>query len=251
MAMNAIVLDLNGQQVSSTNELKARRLLERGKATLVSDDPFTIRLTYAVDLPAQPAAEAENLVGEGGRILLHVCCAPCATYTASRLREIGFDVTGYWYNPNVQPFSEHERRRETLARYAGDIGLPIIWEFGYEMVEFLRIVSGHEQFGERCKLCYRMRLEQAAQVAAREGFDAFTTTLLISPYQNQAAIRALGEAAAAQYGVAFFFENFRRGWAEHSRMTREHGLYSQHYCGCVYSEWEALDRNAPTLKGTE
>ncbi len=247
--MNVIVLDLNGQQVSSTSEAKARRLLERGKATWVCDDPLTIRLAYAVDLPARPAAEAEKPAGEGGRILLHVCCAPCATYTAGRLREIGFDVTGYWYNPNVHPFSEHERRRETLARYASEIDLPVIWEPGYEMVEFLRAVSGHEQFGERCKLCYRMRLERTAQVAAREGFDALTTTLLISPYQNQLAIRALAEEAAARCGIAFFFENFRRGWAEHSRMTREHGLYSQRYCGCVYSEWEAQDRDAPTLKG--
>lgn len=180
------------------------------------------------------------------RILLHICCAPCATYTVVRLRELAFAVTGYWYNPNIHPFSEHERRRETLTRYADEIALPVIWEPGYAPVEFLRAINEHERFGERCRICYRMRLEQTAQVAAREGFDAFTTTLLISPYQDQQAIKALGEAAAAQYGVAFFFENFRRGWAERSRMVREYGLYSQRYCGCIYSEWEALDRQATT-----
>ncbi|MBN1937777.1 MAG: epoxyqueuosine reductase QueH [Anaerolineae bacterium] len=253
--MTAIVLDLNGQQVSSTSDEKARRLIEQGKATLVSDAPLTVRLTYAIDLPAKLAPEKPKPVGEGRRILLHICCAPCATYTAKRLRERklaefeAFDVTGYWYNPNVHPFSEHERRRETLARYAAEIDLPVIWEPGYEMVEFLRAVNGREQFGERCKFCYQMRLARTAQIAAREGFDAFTTTLLISPYQNQQAIKALGEAAAAQHGVEFFFENFRRGWAEHSQMVREHDLYSQRYCGCVYSEWEALDRKALTLKG--
>jgi predicted adenine nucleotide alpha hydrolase (AANH) superfamily ATPase len=164
-----------------------------------------------------------------------------------RLRELAFDsVTGYWYNPNIHPFSEHEKRRETLAHYAQQIDLPMIWETGYEIVDFLRGVNGRERFRERCTLCYRMRLERTAQVAAREGFEAYTTTLLISPYQDQETIRAIGQEVAALCGVTFYFENFRRGWAEHGEMTREHGLYSQRYCGCVYSEWEAQDRHAVT-----
>ncbi len=96
----------------------------------------------------------------------------------------------------------------------------------------------------RCQVCYRLRLERTAQVAARKGFDAFTTTLLISPYQDQAAIRTIGQEMADVYGVEFYFENFRRGWAEHFQMTREHDLYSQRYCGCIYSEWEAQDPSA-------
>lgn len=179
--------------------------------------------------------------------MLHVCCAPCATYTAKRLRELGFgELVGLWYNPNVHPFSEHERRRETLAQYAQQIELPVIWESGYEMVDFLRAIHGRERFRERCGICYRLRLERTAQVAAREGFDAFTTTLLISPYQDRAAICAIGAELAGSYGLEFCDENFRRGWAERGRMTREHALYSQRYCGCVYSEWEAHDRGATT-----
>jgi predicted adenine nucleotide alpha hydrolase (AANH) superfamily ATPase len=109
---------------------------------------------------------------------------------------------------------------------------------GYDMLEFLRMVAGREAFGERCRLCYAMRLNKTAAEAARRGFDAFTTTLLISPFQNQEHIREAGTAAADEYGVGFHFENFRRGWAERGRLTHEHDLYRQQYCGCVYSEWE-------------
>ena len=197
---------------------------------------------------APPLPQPEALPGQGKRILLHTCCAPCATYTVKRLRELAFDVTGYWYNPNVHPFSEHERRRETLARYAAQIDLPVLWEPGYEVVPFMRAINGQERFRVRCPICYQVRLERTAQVAASEGFDAFTTTLLISPYQDQKTIREIGERAAAMHGLDFYFENLRRGWAEHGKMTREHGLYSQRYCGCIYSEWEALDRQAATLE---
>lgn len=185
--------------------------------------------------------------GAPGRLLLHICCAPCSTYTVGRLRELAFDVTGYWHNPNIHPFSEHERRRESLVSYAAQIDLPVIWEEGYEVVEFMRAISGREGFRERCKLCYQMRLERTARVAAREGFAAFTTTLLISPYQDQQAIKEIGERLAAAHHVGFYFENFRRGWAERGRLTRQYSLYSQRYCGCLYSEWESLDRSAPTF----
>jgi len=178
--------------------------------------------------------------------LLHICCAPCATYTADRLREQAYDVTGFWYNPNIHPFSEHERRRETLVQYAAQIDLPVFWEPGYEIVDFMRAIVGHERFRVRCPICYRIRLERTAQMAAREGFDAFTTTLLISPYQDQSAIVTLGNEAGKRHGVAFYFENFRQGWADHHVQVHEHNLYSQCYCGCVYSEWEALDRSAAT-----
>jgi predicted adenine nucleotide alpha hydrolase (AANH) superfamily ATPase len=243
----AIVLDAKGRQLSSTSVDRARRLVERGQATLVRESPLTVQLVYAVEVPSQTKPRPEMPAGQGQSILLHVCCAPCATYCVKRLRELAFVPTGYWYNPNIHPYTEHERRRETLVTYAAQIDLPVLWEPGYEMIAFLREVVGREQFRERCRHCYRMRLERTAQIAAREGLDAFTTTLLISPYQDQEIIRTLGQAFAERYGVSFFFENFRRGWAEHGQMVREHDLYSQRYCGCVYSEWEAQDRRASTL----
>ena len=173
------------------------------------------------------------------RILLHICCAPCSTYSVKRLREGGWEVTGHWFNPCIHPYSEHEKRRETLARYAEEIALGVLREPGYEMPDFLRTVVGHERFRERCSLCYRLRLERTAQVAAAQGYDTMTTTLLISPYQDQQALRSIGEELASAYGLQFYYEDFRQGFAEHYRLAREHGLYRQRYCGCIYSEWEA------------
>lgn len=242
----AIVLDAEGRHLSPTSEDKARRLVRQGKAEFVRSEPLTIRLTYEVQIPAAPQSEPEPLPGKGRRILLQVCCAPCATYSVQRLRELGFAVTGLWYNPNIHPFSEHERRRETLVHYAAQIDLPVIWEPGYDVVSYMRAISGHERYRERCRICYEMRLERTAQVAGDEGFDAFATTLLVSPYQSQDTIRALGETAGERHGVPFFFENLRRGWADHFGTVQEHELYSQSYCGCLYSEWEALDRSAET-----
>ena len=225
---------------------KARRLIGEGKASLVSEDPLTVQLAYTVDLPVATEPTPVDLPGKGKRLLLHVCCAPCGTYSVERFRELGFTVSGLWYNPNVHPFSEHEHRRQTLVDYAAQVDLPLIQEPGYEVVAFMRAIQGHERFRERCAICYQLRLGRTALVAAREGFDAFSTTLLISPYQDQDTIRIVGEHAAAQYGVAFVFENLRRGWAAHHQMVRDCELYSQRYCGCLYSEWEALDRHAET-----
>jgi len=240
---HASVLDARGRRLSPCSADKASRLVSSGKADLVSEDPFVVRLSYVVDLPEPERKKVEN---KGRRILVHICCAPCATYTVKRLREGGFEVTGHWFNPNVHPYSEHERRRETLVRYAEEIGLPVIWESGYEMPAFLQAIVGHEQYGERCRICYHLRLARTASIARERGFDAFTTTLLISPYQDQAAIRQIGEGLARVHGVAFYFENLRRGFAEHYRLSKEHGLYMQRYCGCIYSEWEARDRQAST-----
>ncbi len=232
----AIVLDANGQQLSPTTAEKARRLVAQGKAALVSEEPFTIQLSYSMEFPPKPA-EVEK-PGEGKRVLLHICCGPCGTYPIERLREEGFQVTGFWYNPNIHPWQEHQRRRESVQKYAAAVDLPVIWYEQYEMPLYLRAVAGHEKFRERCRICYQMRLEKTARMAAEGGFDAFTTTLLISPHQDQALIRHIGEEVAEQWEVEFYFENFRRGWSERGRLTREHDLYQQGYCGCIYSEWE-------------
>ena len=239
----ARVVDATGQVLSPCDEEKALRLVAEGRATLLSEQPLTIQLHRTISLPER-SEEKDPLAGQ--RLLLHICCAPCATYTVGRFREAGVEVTGHWFNPNIHPFREHELRREALAGYASTIALPMIWEPGYEMPEFLWQVVGRECFRQRCALCYRLRLERTAIVAAREGFTLFSTTLLISPYQDLDAIVRIGEELAQRHGVAFWGENLRRGYAEHHRLAREAGLYRQHYCGCIYSEWEALDRQATT-----
>lgn len=175
---------------------------------------------------------------ERRRILLHVCCGPCGTYPALRLRQEGFEVVAFWYNPNIHPFSEHERRREALWHFARAVDLPVIESPGYEMVAFLRAVCGQEAFRMRCAVCYRMRLERTAQVARSEGFSTFTTTLLISPHQDEDLIRRIGEEAGERAGLPFYYERFRRGWSERGRLAKAYALYRQDYCGCVYSEWE-------------
>jgi predicted adenine nucleotide alpha hydrolase (AANH) superfamily ATPase len=234
----ARVLDSKGDPLSPCSADKARKLINQGTAALVCDNPLTIQLLYAVDWAGPKHPVAPSLIGENKTILLHTCCGPCATYTVGHLREQGFQVSGFWYNPNVHPFAEHQRRLASMEQYAESVGLPLLREEGYEVVEFLRAVVGREAYGQRCERCYEVRLGRTAQVALREGADAFTTTLLISPHQNQDLLRQAGEAASAEYGVAFYFESFRRGWSERGRLAREHGLYRQQYCGCVYSEWE-------------
>lgn len=243
----AIVLDSRGVELSPCPGEKARRLLAQGEADLVSESPLIVRLHRAVALPAPPSPANNPL--DGARVLLHICCAPCATYTVRRLSEQGAQVAGYWYNPNIHPYSEHEKRRETLAAYAEGIDLPMIWEPGYDMPAYFQVVSGTPHFRERCVGCYRMRLAHTAERAAAEGFDAFTTTLLISPYQDMDAIRRLGDELAAVHGVTFYFENLRKGFAEHHRLAAEAGLYRQRYCGCIYSEWEGLDRGGVAYAG--
>lgn len=237
-----IVLDASGQRLSPCSLQKARQLLAQGKAKLVSEEPFTIQLSYAVSLRPIPEVLSEQKPGEGKRLLLHICCGPCSTYSIKHLRELGFEVTGFWYNPNIHPFAEHERRRECMESYAAEIALPMIWE-AYEMPAYFRAVVGHEAFSERCAICYHLRLERTAQIACQHGFDTFTTTLLISPYQQQDVIRHIGEKLAGQYGVPFYFENLRRGWSERGHIARERGMYQQHYCGCIYSEWEAAQKS--------
>lgn len=238
----AIVLDAAGRRLSPCPAQRARQLIEAGKAELVKEDPLTIRLFREVELPPPPAEPVPP--GRGRRILLHACCGPCTTYPALHLREEAFEVTAFWYNPNIHPFSEYERRRAALRKFAVAIDLSVIEWPAYDMPAYFRRVAGHEALGERCRHCYRMRLERTAQVAREEGFDTFTTTLLISPYQDEEMIQKIGETVGEEAGVPFYYERLRRGWSARGRLAKEHDLYRQDYCGCIYSEWERAQATA-------
>jgi len=174
------------------------------------------------------------------RVLLHACCAPCATYTVNRLREEGFDVTAFWYNPNIHPFTEHRNRLESMRTLAQAIDLPLLVVDGYDMLDYFRAVVGHE--GERCGDCFRMRLDRTAAVARENGFALFTTTLLISPYQKHELLRRTGDAVARERGIEFYYEDLRTGFRDSQRLSRELDLYHQKYCGCIYSEWERFGK---------
>jgi hypothetical protein len=173
-------------------------------------------------------------------ILLHVCCAPCTVFPLRVLRGQGHSVTGYFFNPNIHPYTEFTRRLTTLREYAAVETLELSVEEDYGLRDYLRQVVFQED--RRCAICYRMRLEQTARFAAASRADAFTTTLLYSRYQNHALIRETGEALAHQYGVVFWYDDFRRGWQEGIDQSIALGLYRQPYCGCIYSEQERYDR---------
>ena len=170
------------------------------------------------------------------KLLLHSCCAPCTIYSAKRLGEEGFEVTAFWYNPNIHPFTEHQRRLESMRLLSESTGLPLIVVPEYDIIRYFRAVVGHE--GERCGDCFRLRLSRTAQFAAENGFDAFTTTLLISPYQKHELLRQVGEEVGGERGVEFYYIDLRPGFRESHRLSHELNLYHQKYCGCVYSEWE-------------
>ncbi len=168
--------------------------------------------------------------------LLHICCAPCANMCIDSLRQEGQEVTGFWYNPNIHPFTEYRARRNCLRDYALQIKLPLVEQNDYALRPFVRAVA--EDIAGRCVKCYEMRLSAAAQYAAAHGYDSFTSSLFISPYQNHELMKQVAEAAAETYHVAFLYRDFRPLFRRGQERARELGFYMQKYCGCVFSEEE-------------
>lgn len=169
-------------------------------------------------------------------VLIHSCCGPCATYTIKLLQQEKYDVSSLWYNPNIHPYTEHQNRLDAMQKLSREWSFPLIVNQGYEIIKYFRDVVGHE--ANRCADCYRIRLNKTACIARENNFDAFTTTLLISPYQDHRMIRQLGDKASYEYGVEFLFRDFTPGFRQSHELANELGLYRQKYCGCVYSEYE-------------
>jgi len=170
------------------------------------------------------------------RILLHTCCSNCAIYPFDLLKKRGEKAKGLWFNPNIHPLQEYRARLDSLKKLQKIMGLDILYTEEYGLVDFVRAVAGREN--ERCRHCYRVRLEEAARTANKENLDAFSTTLLISPYQNQKLIKETGLELSELYNVEFYFEDFRPGFREAQARALELDLYRQKYCGCIYSEME-------------
>ncbi len=173
------------------------------------------------------------------KLLLHVCCAPCSTYTVTKLREQGIDVSGYFYNPNIHPYLEFKKRLDTLKEFAQLMDFDLLTEEDYGLTEYLHKVVFNEK--QRCSICYEMRLEKTAEQAAKSGADAFSSTLLYSRYQKHDNIVTICEKMAKKYGVKFYYDDFRLGWQEGIDKAIEMDLYRQPYCGCIYSEQERYD----------
>lgn len=170
------------------------------------------------------------------KLLLHICCGPCATFPANALREAGHTLHGFFYNPNIHPLAEHRLRLDSVRKLVNQTGIPATLHGEYDIEKYFRRVVFRES--DRCAACYHLRLEEAARVAAFQEFDAFTTTLLVSPYQKHDLIRDIGRSVGMEHGIEFYYEDFRPGWRQTRQMSREMDLYRQKYCGCIYSEKE-------------
>lgn len=168
-------------------------------------------------------------------MLLHTCCGPCAVECVEYLKNEGAVADLFFYNPNIHPYLEYKARLESAEKFADIKGLKFLNHKDYCLEEFLDNVDYHKT---RCEDCYKLRLEETAKYASKNGYKSFSTTLLVSPYQNHEKIIELATEAGKKYGIDFYYfdprENFRKG----QQQARELGLYMQKYCGCVFSEYE-------------
>uniref|UniRef100_A0A7C4AIS4 Epoxyqueuosine reductase QueH n=1 Tax=Thermodesulfovibrio aggregans TaxID=86166 RepID=A0A7C4AIS4_9BACT len=171
------------------------------------------------------------------KILVHTCCSNCAIHPVSILKNRGFEVILFWYNPNIHPYTEYRMRLESLKKLQHLWGLHVLYNEDYkDFYKFIRMVSGNEK--GRCCICYRIRLERTAQKATQMGIENFTTTLLVSPYQKFDKIVEIGKEVGKNNGINFIPEDFRNGFREAMNLSKELELYRQKYCGCIYSEAE-------------
>jgi len=151
------------------------------------------------------------------------------------LEEEGHEVTGFFYNPNIHPYQEYRNRKVALERYVELKAARVIYKDDYDIEKYLRGALTAE---DRCRFCYTMRLSETAKSAKSLGFEAFTTTLLISPYQKHEILNEVGKKIADDSGIEFYYEDFREGYGESRESAKALELYMQKYCGCIFSEKE-------------
>ena len=185
----------------------------------------------------------DSLNGDVPKLFLHSCCAPCSSYTLEYLNNY-FDITVYYFNPNISPKAEFDKRYAEQKRLIEALPSkhPIKLVCGeYDYNDFLKIAKGYEDIpegGERCFRCYRMRLESTAKLAKEQGFDYFCTTLSISPLKNSQKINGIGYEVAEKYGIKWLPSDFKKkeGYKRSIELSREYQLYRQNFCGCVFSK---------------
>lgn len=178
-------------------------------------------------------------------LLLHSCCAPCSSYVLEYLSEY-FNITVFYYNPNIYPQDEYYKRVKEQKEFIGKFKVknPVKFIEGkYDTDRFYNMAKGHEQDKEgteRCFLCYRLRLEETIKIAKENNFDYFTTTLSISPYKNSQKLNEIGIELEKEYGVKYLFSDFKKknGYKRSIELSKDYNLYRQDYCGCVYSKNE-------------
>ncbi len=178
-------------------------------------------------------------------ILLHICCAPCAVSVVEKLQEEGHKIAGFFYNPNIHPYSEYIKRRSEVEKYSKEIGLNVIYS-NYDIEKYFENIIYDEDLKNRCPVCWWLRFEKTAEFAKQNGFEAFTTTLLTSPYQDQDVIKDIGKDIAKRLGLEFYYKDFRPYFKEAHSRAKAKGMYCQNYCGCIFSEKEKIEKKKGT-----
>jgi hypothetical protein len=171
-------------------------------------------------------------------LLLHTCCAPCVTVPIERLQS-EYEITCFFYNPNIQPREEYNKRLAELRNFTDQFKIPLIIA-EYDVDRWMALVQGFEnepEKGKRCKICFAMRLEKAAAFASENGFYCFTTTLTLSPHKDSNLINQIGMAQRQYASTQFLLENFKKkdGYKRSLELSKDYNLYRQNYCGCSFS----------------
>ncbi len=187
-------------------------------------------------------------------LLLHTCCAPCSSAVIERLANV-FQITILYYNPNIEPFEEYQKRKEEQKKFLQTIQTkyPVsFFDCDYEHEAFLKIAKGYEnekERGARCPRCFRLRLEKTAFIAKQNHFDYFGTSLTVSPYKNAQEINEIGKELEEKYQVSFLFSDFKKknGYLRSIELSKKYHLYRQDYCGCKYSQKEREEQKEKNL----
>ncbi len=174
------------------------------------------------------------------KILLNVCCAPDATHSINVLREQGFYIITYFFNPNIHPEEEYKARFNDMVKLAIEMNVENIMDVPYDIAEWKKRcdpLANEKEGGKRCIECYKLRLEETAKKAVQSGIDIFATTLTISPHKNAELINTLGKEIAKQSGIQYYESNFKKkdGFKKSIELSKKYNLYRQNYCGCIYS----------------
>ncbi len=170
------------------------------------------------------------------KLLLHICCACCTPYPLKILSEEGHRVSGFWYNPNIHPFTEYQNRLKAVKSFESLKSFPVFYNDSYDLEKYLKAVMNDLE--NRCSYCYKIRLIKTANQAIQQGFDGFSTTLLVSPHQKHELVKEIGEKIGKDLGIDFVYRDFRPGFYEGKDVAKKLDLYSQKYCGCIFSEKE-------------
>ena len=186
-----------------------------------------------------------SLSGKTPKLLLHACCAPCSSYVLEYLSEF-FEITIYYYNPNIHPENEYIRRINELQKFLTEFkpkNKVNLVEETYNPLEYFNEIKGLENLGEkseRCYKCYKLRMEKAVEYAKKNNYDYFTTTLSISPYKKSDWINEIGGMLEYKHNVKYLYADFKKknGYKRSLELSKKYGLYRQDYCGCIYSKQE-------------